>query len=58
MLKCWSINDLSSFFYLLCNCVPVGYDKLMFYEQYVTQHVPNVHIVCYVYCRCSEGAEC
>jgi hypothetical protein len=36
MLTCWSIEDLSSFFCLLQNCVSVGYNKLLFHEWYDT----------------------
>jgi hypothetical protein len=33
VLKCWSVKDLSSLFCLLCNCVSVGYDKLLFHDR-------------------------
>jgi hypothetical protein len=36
MLTCWSIEDRSSFFCLLYNCVSVGYDKLLLHERFVT----------------------
>jgi hypothetical protein len=36
MPKCWSIEDQSSFFCLLSNCLRVGYDKLLFHERNVT----------------------
>jgi hypothetical protein len=34
MLQCWSSKDLLSFFCLPQNCVSVGYNKLLFHEQY------------------------
>lgn len=33
MLTHWSVEDLSRFFCLLCNCVSLSYDKLLFHEQ-------------------------
>jgi hypothetical protein len=38
----WSVKDLSSFFCLLYNSVPVGYDRLLFYERNIGHHLLSV----------------
>jgi hypothetical protein len=36
MLTGWSVEELSSFFCVLRNCVSVGKDILLFHERYVS----------------------
>ena len=40
--KCWSIDDQSSFFCLMQNCVSVDYEKLIFQLGYFRLHVVEV----------------
>ena len=41
MLTCWSIKDRSRFLCILYNCVPVGYNKLLFRERYIDNKTKN-----------------
>ena len=57
MLTSWSREDLSGFFCVLQNCVSVGYDILLFHEQYIS-YTTTLRIQCLQYYVLSSVPQC